>query len=78
MTPDPLREAALARARQARTVAIVIAATIALWMLAQLVGAEYGWDPRLAFVFDAAALAAFLWAMFRTWHIWQRGRGRDK
>lgn len=68
--PDPMD---LKRAAQTRLVAIVIAVTMVLWMGAQWLGGEMGWQTRFAFLFDLAALAAFLWALVVTYQIW-RGR----
>ena len=59
---------------QARLVAIVIAATMVLWMGAQLLGGAFGWPPRFAFLFDLAALAAFVWALVVTYRIWRARR----
>ena len=56
-------------AGQARLVAIVIAATMVLWMGAQLLGSSLGWPPRFVFLFDLAALAAFVWALIVTYRI---------
>lgn len=63
-----------ALARQARLVAIVLAATAVLWLGLQWLGARLGWDPSLVFLFDLAALAGFAWALIVTYRIWQRGR----
>lgn len=65
-------------ARQARTIGIVIAMTMILWMGAQLFGASLGLPPRLVFVFDAAALVVFAWALVATFRIWQKRRDRRK
>ena len=62
--------------RQARLVALVIAATMVLWMAAQWLGGEMGWEPRYVFLFDMLALAGFLWCLIVTWQIWRR-RGDD-
>ena len=62
-------------ARQARLVAVVLAVTMILWMAAQVVGGEMGWNPRYAFLFDLAALAAFFWALVVTYQIWRARRG---
>lgn len=62
-------------ARSARTVAVVLAVTMLLWMGAQVVGGEMGWNPRYAFLFDLAALAAFFWALVVTYQIWRARRG---
>ena len=58
-------------AGQARLVAIVIAATMVLWMGGQFLGASLGWPPRFVFLFDLAALAAFFWALVVTYRIWR-------
>ncbi|KAF0114329.1 MAG: hypothetical protein FD150_1614 [Rhodobacteraceae bacterium] len=61
------------RAAQARLVAIVLAGTMFLWLGAQWLGGRLGWDTRYVFLFDFAAIAAFVWAMVVTYQIW-RGR----
>ena len=61
-------------AGQARLVAIVIAATMVLWMGAQLLGGRLGWSSRFVFLFDLAALAAFVWALVVTTRIWRARR----
>lgn len=55
--------------REAQMVAVVIAATAILWL-----GAQWLVEPgnRLMFLFDLAALAAFIWALVVTWRIWRR------
>jgi hypothetical protein len=68
--PDPVD---LARARQMRLVGIVLLATVVVWMGAQWLGGQLGWETRFVFLFDFAALAAFLWALVVTYQIW-RGR----
>ena len=52
---------------------IVLAGTIILWMGAQWLGGAMGWQTRFVFLFDFAALAAFIWALVVTYQIW-RGR----
>ncbi len=61
-------------ARQARTVALVFAGTMLLWMGAQWLGAQNGWEARYVFLFDLLALAAFLWGLIVTWQIWRKRR----
>lgn len=61
-------------ARQARLAALVIAATMLLWMGAQWLGGKMGWETRFAFLFDFAALAAFVWAMVVTYRVWRARR----
>lgn len=63
-----------ALARQGRTVALVIAGTTVLWLLAQLVGRQLGLSGRFAFLFDLAALGAFIWALIVTFQIWRKRR----
>jgi hypothetical protein len=70
--PDP---ADLKRAQQARMVGIVLAGTMILWMGAQWLGGRMGWETRYVFLFDLAAIAAFLWALVVTYQIWRGRRG---
>ena len=70
--PDPQE---LKRAAQARLVGIVLAVTMILWMAAQWLGGKMGWETRFVFLFDFAALAAFLWALVVTYQIWRGRRG---
>ncbi len=63
-----------ALARQGRLVALVIAATVILWLAAQWLGGWLGLPVRYVFLFDLAALAGFVWALFATWQIWRRRR----
>jgi hypothetical protein len=69
-TPDDMQTA-----RQARMVAFVFAGTIVLWMGAQWLGAQLGWQARFVFLFDLAALAAFFWGLVVTYQIWRKRRG---
>jgi Zn-dependent protease with chaperone function len=62
-------------ARQARLVAFVLAGTMLLWMGAQYLGGQQGWDARYVFLFDFAAIAAFIWALVVTYQIWRSRRG---
>jgi hypothetical protein len=71
----PTDPAELKRAAQARTVGIVLAGTMILWMAAQWLGGQMGWETRFVFLFDLAALAAFLWALVVTYQIWRGRRG---
>ena len=59
-------------AKEARLVAVVIAVTMILWLGAQWLGGKAGWETRFVFLFDLAALAAFIWALVVTWRIWRR------
>lgn len=62
--------------RQVRLVAVVLAVTMVLWMIASWAGGFYGWQPRFAFLFDFLALAAFAWALIVSYRIWRARRGR--
>jgi hypothetical protein len=59
---------------QARLAATVMAGTMLLWMGAQWLGGQMGWEARFVFLFDVMALAAFGWALVLTWRLW-RSRG---
>ena len=59
-------------AKRARTVALVIAGTMILWVTLQWLGSHFGWPDRYAFLFDLFALAGFLWALIVTWQIWRK------
>jgi membrane protein YdbS with pleckstrin-like domain len=69
--PDPKT---MSLSRQARQVALVLCVTIVAWVVLQMIGREYGWQARFAFLLDFAALAAFVWAMIVTFRIWRQGR----
>ncbi len=66
--------AQMRQARQAKRAALVIAGTMGLWMLLQLIGAQYDWPPKYALLIDLAALAGFIWALVATFQIWWQGR----
>ncbi len=72
MSDGPNRDADLSR--QARIASIVIAATIAIWMLAQWLGGKLGLEARYVFLFDLAALAALAWSLIVTWQVWRKQR----
>ena len=63
-----------ALARQGKTVALVIAGTMVLWILAQWIGREMGLAGRYVFLFDLAALGGFIWALVVTFQIWRKRR----
>ncbi|MCC5992755.1 MAG: DUF5337 domain-containing protein [Rhodobacteraceae bacterium] len=67
----------MALARQARLAALVMCVAIVAWVLLQMIGREYGWQARFAFLIDFAALAAFGWALIVTFRIW-RQRNADR
>ena len=61
-------------ARKGQTVGLVIAGTMVLWILANMVGPSLGLPGRYALLFDFAALAAMIWAMVNIYQIWQARR----
>ncbi|MEM9709456.1 MAG: DUF5337 domain-containing protein [Pseudomonadota bacterium] len=61
-------------ARQARLASVVIACTMIFWMAAQWFGGKLGLEARFVFLFDMAALAGLLWALFVTWQVWKKRR----
>ena len=66
--------ATIARARRGRTIGVVMAGTMVLWVLANLAGRALGLPDGYALLIDAAALAAFIWALVATFRIWQKRR----
>ena len=52
-------------------VALVLCVTMLLWLALQWLGGQYGWAARWVFLFDLAALAAFVWAMIVTVGLWR-------
>lgn len=67
-----------ALARKGQMVALVIAATMLLWIAAQWAGPALGLAGRYALLFDFAALAALFWAMVVIFQMWQARRaGQD-
>ncbi|THD82830.1 hypothetical protein E7811_11765 [Aliigemmobacter aestuarii] len=63
-------------ARQTRLVAYVLAGTMLSWMGLQWLGGRMGWETRFVFLFDLAAIAAFIWALVVTFRIWRQGKSR--
>jgi hypothetical protein len=74
MTKRAPSQSEVQTARDSRLVAIVLVCTMALWLGAQWMGGHFGWEARYAFLFDLAALAAFLWTMVVTYRIWRRNK----
>jgi len=63
---------------QIRVAAIVMAAAMLLWMGGQYLGGQLGWPVRFVFLFDLAAMAALVWALFVTYQVWKARRQNDK
>ena len=68
----PASEAQAADARQMRLVAVVIAATMVLWLGVQWIGGQMGWPGKYVFLADLAAIGAMIWSLLVTWRIWRR------
>ncbi|SFR54410.1 DUF5337 domain-containing protein [Litoreibacter janthinus] len=60
--------------KQARQAAIVIFATMLIWIGAQAIGGQLGWPARFAFLFDLLAGAAFVWALVVLFRVWRARR----
>ena len=65
------REKDTAMARKGHTVSLVIAGTLIVWMLLQVIGPMVGLAGRYALLFDFAALAALIWAFVNIYQIWR-------
>lgn len=74
---DDRAERHKAQARTGRTVSIVIAGTMLLWMAAQWLGSRLGLPDEYVFLFDLFALAGFLWALIVTFQLWRKNRADD-
>ena len=72
--PSDSASASASDRRQVRLVAVVLVATVLIWMAAQWLGGRLDWPARFVFLFDLAALAGFLWALIVTFRIWRRRR----
>lgn len=65
-------------ASEARRVAVVIVATMLLWLAAQWAGPALGLPGSMAFLFDFAALAALAWAVVVTLRMRRKSRTADR
>jgi len=70
-TPQTKREP---RALAAKRIGLALVGTMAIWLLLQEIGAQYGWPPRYALLADLFALAAFTWTMVATYRLWRLGQ----
>lgn len=64
-------------AKQGRMVALVIAGTMLIWILAQVIGPRLGLPGRYALLIDFAAMAAFFWALFVAYQIWRKRQSNE-
>ena len=71
------RETDHSTTKQGRTVGLVIAGAMCIWIAAQWIGPELGLSGRYAILIDLLALAAFFWALVVTFQIWRK-RQSDK
>lgn len=71
---DPAQAAlaAASDARQMRLVAVVIAATMVLWLGVQWLGGQQNWPAKYAFLADLVAIGALIWSLMVTFRIWRR------
>ena len=72
-TKDSRREA-----KQGRVVALVIAISMVIWILAQSLGPYLGLPGRYAILIDFLALVAFLWAIISGMLMWRSRRTNGK
>ncbi len=54
-----------------KVIALITAATGFIYLVLQLIGAQYGWSYRVLGFFDLAALAIFGWALVSAFFIWR-------
>lgn len=55
-------------------IALIIAVTGVLWVLANLLGAHFEWSNRIRALFDLMALAGFGLALWQTLTLWRSSR----
>ncbi|MFK7752012.1 MAG: DUF5337 domain-containing protein [Sedimentitalea sp.] len=58
-------------ARKGRHVSVVIAGTMVIWFIAQMLAPQIGLAGRYALLFDLAALAALIYAFVNIFQIWR-------
>lgn len=59
------------QSKAGQRLALVIAGTGVAWVLANMLGAHFGWSNRTRALFDLIALAGFAWAIFVAIGIWR-------
>lgn len=62
--------------KQGRRVALVIAASALLSILAPELRETLRLDPKYEILFYLFAMAGFLWALIVTWKLWQKTRDK--
>jgi hypothetical protein len=61
-----------------RRAALVIAGTGVLWVLATLIGAQYGLSLRVRALFDLMALGGFVYAFVLIYQLWRARQGNRR
>ncbi|MFY0597338.1 MAG: DUF5337 domain-containing protein [Cognatishimia sp.] len=64
-------------ARKGRMLSLVIAGTLVLWMLLQVISPMIGLPGRFALLFDFAAMAALVWALINVFQLWRARREQE-
>lgn len=64
-------------AKTGRMLAKLIAGTGIVYIVVQLVAAQYEWPHRMMALFDLAALAVFGYALWLTIKLWRNSRETD-
>lgn len=64
-------------ARKGRMLSLVIAGTLIIWMLLQIISPMIGLPGRFALLFDFAAMAALVWALVNVYQLWRARHDRD-
>mgnify|MGYP000270057814 CR=1 FL=1 len=65
------------QAKAGQRVALILAGTGVMWILAIWAGSHFGWSIRTQAFFDLAALAGFGFALWQTFQL-RRTRRNDK
>lgn len=60
------------QAKAGQRVALILAGTGVMWIIATWAGSEFGWSIRARAFFDLAALAGFGFALWQTFQLWRR------
>ena len=66
------------QAKKGRTVSLVIAGSILIWLGMQWVAVELNISSRYMLLLDLAVMAAMVWSLLVTFQIWRTRRDADK
>ena len=66
------------QAQKGRTVSLVIAGSILLWLGMQWVAVELNISSRYMLLLDLAVMAAMVWSLLVTFQIWRTRQDADK